>query len=223
MIIKRMSQMSNLTGFVKHEVGHHFADAEQEFDSAKLGMWIFLVQELLFFSALFVAYGVFRYLYPGMFIEAHHQLSWVMGGINTIFLIASSFTMVMAVRSAQTSNNKWTIINLVATLVFACLFLVIKYIEYSDKIHHGYLPPAFFTGEGTFEQLPIFFGLYFVMTGLHGIHVLVGIGLIAWLIKRSVKREFHAGYFTPVEMVGLYWHFVDLVWIFLFPLFYLIG
>lgn len=223
MIMERKMHMSSSTEFVKHEVAHHFVDAEQEFDSAKLGMWTFLVQELLFFSALFVAYAIFRFLYPEMFFEAHKHLSWVMGGINTLFLITSSFTMVMAVRCAQTNQNRLTIINLILTLIFACMFLVIKYFEYSEKFHHGLLPPALFTGEGVAPQLPIFFGLYFAMTGLHGLHVLIGIGLILWLIFRSVRREFHADYYTPLEMVGLYWHFVDLVWIFLFPLFYLIG
>jgi len=213
----------SISSFVPHKVANHFADAEQEFESAKIGMWAFLAQELLFFSALFVAYAIFRFLYPDMFMDAHRHLSWKMGAMNTVFLITSSFTMVMAVRSAQTNNNRGTIINLALTLVLACTFLVVKYFEYMEKIHHGFLPPKFFTGSGVFEEMPIFFGLYFVMTGLHGLHVLIGIGLIAWLIYRASKRELYSEYYTPVEMVGLYWHFVDLVWIFLFPLFYLIG
>jgi len=215
--------MSKLTGFIKHHVAHHFDTADQEFNSAKIGTWLFLAQELLFFSALFVAYIVFRVKYPDMFIEASHHLSWKMGGLNTVFLITSSFTMVMAVHAAQTSQKKALVKYLTATLVLACFFLVVKYFEYMEKIHHGYLPPSLFTGEGSTETLPIFFGLYFLMTGLHGIHVLVGIGLIAWLIIRAKRGEFHEDFFTPVEMIGLYWHFVDLVWIFLFPLFYLIG
>lgn len=208
---------------IEHHVAHHFDTAEQEFESAKLGMWAFMVQELLFFGALFVAYAVFRYMYPGMFAEASSHLSWKMGAINTAVLITSSFTMVMGVRSAMINKRNASIAYLIATCIFACTFMVIKYFEYMEKIHHGYLPTKWFFGEGMHETLPIFFGLYFTMTGLHGLHVIVGIGLIIWLIIRSLKGEFYEEYFTPVEMVGLYWHFVDLVWIFLFPLFYLIG
>ncbi len=215
--------MSNLTSFVEHHVAHHFDNAEHEFESAKLGMWAFLVQEILFFGGLFVAYFIFKALYPQMFIEAHHHLSWQLGALNTIFLICSSFTMAMAVRSAQTSEQRKMLVYLVITFLFAGGFMCVKYIEYMSKIHHGFLPARWFFGEGTYETLPLFFGLYFAMTGLHGIHVLGGMILIAWLIYRGQRGEFHAGYFTPVEMVGLYWHLVDLIWIFLFPLLYLVG
>lgn len=209
--------------FIKHHVAHHFDTAEQEFESAKLGMWAFLVTEILFFGGLFVAYFIFRALYPEMFMDAHHHLSWKMGALNTLFLITSSFTMVLAVRSAQVSQKRATVGYLSATVVLAFAFMVVKYFEYMEKISHGYLPSNFFSGEGAFDTMHLFFGLYFCMTGLHGIHVLVGIGLILWLIRGARKGRFHAEYFTPVEMVGLYWHLVDLVWIFLFPLFYLIG
>lgn len=209
--------------FIKHEVAHHFESAEQEFDTAKLGMWTFLGQELLFFSALFVAYAVFRFLYPAMFLEAHRHLSVNMGFLNTIVLLISSFTMAMAIRSAQVSNKKHTFIYLLVTLVCAGMFMVVKYMEYMEKFHHGLLPGRWFTGEGTSEVLHIFFGLYFCLTGLHGIHVLIGMGLIIWLLIRTQKGEFYSEYYTPVEMVGLYWHLVDLVWIFLFPLLYLVG
>lgn len=216
--------MSNqVENTMQHHVAHHFDTAEQEFTTAKLGMWIFLVQELLFFGALFVAFFVFKYLYPQMYIEAHHHLSWKMGALNTIFLITSSFTMVMGVRSAQTNQRRATMNYLFATMTLAFCFLVVKYFEYAEKFHLGLLPTHFFSGEGVHQSLPIFFGLYFVMTGLHGIHVLIGIGLIVWLMYRSSKGEFNSEFYTPVEMVGLYWHFVDLVWIFLFPLFYLVG
>lgn len=215
--------MTKAIQFVKHKVAHHFDSAEQEFESAKLGMWTFLVQELLFFSALFVAFALFRFLYPGMFLEASSHLDWRMGATNTVFLITSSFTIVMAVRSAQLSQRKNIILYLVATFVLAGCFMVIKYFEYMAKIEHGYLPTHFFFGEGAHPQLPIFFGLYFVMTGLHGLHVVIGMGVIAWLIYRAYNNEFYDEYYTPIEMVALYWHFVDLVWIFLFPLFYLVG
>lgn len=209
--------------FIEHHVAHHFESAEQEFTAAKLGMWAFLAQELLFFGGLFVAYVIFRYLYPGMFLDAHHHLSWKMGALNTCFLITSSFTMVMSIRSAQLSQKKATINYLVVTFLLACAFLVVKYFEYMSKIEHGYLPSRWFFGEGMYENLHLFFGIYFTMTGLHGLHVLIGIGLIGWMIIRAVRGEFYSEFYTPLEMVGLYWHLVDLIWIFLFPLLYLVG
>ena len=204
-----------------HEVAHHFDTAEQEFDAAKIGMWAFIAQEILFFSAIFVAYGAFRYFYPEMFIEASSHLSWKMGALNTVFLIISSFTIVMSVRSAQLNQIKNCIRYLYATLGLATLFLVVKYFEYSEKIHHGYLPFKFFGGTGVDPNLHLFFGLYFTATGLHAVHVAVGMGLIIWLIIKARKGYYHKDYFTPLEMVGLYWHLVDIVWIFLFPLLYL--
>jgi len=208
---------------IEHHVAHHFDTAEQEFSAAKLGMWLFLAQEILFFSGVFVAYVIFRYLYPDAFLEGGKHLSWQLGALNTVFLIASSFTMVMGVRSAQVNKRKASINYLIATFMFALGFMCVKAIEYSQKIEHGYLPARWFFGEGASDKLHIFFGVYFAATGLHGLHVLVGMGLIAWLIYRSIKGEFHSEYYTPLEMVGLYWHLVDLVWIFLFPLLYLVG
>lgn len=221
---RRMNKMAKLEqSFVEHHVGHHFENAEQEFTAAKLGMWAFLAQELLFFGGLFVAYIVFRYLYPEMFLDASHHLSVKMGAFNTCVLITSSFTMVMAIRSAQVNKKKATINYLVATFLLATTFLVVKYFEYMAKIEHGYLPSKWFFGTSAFENIHLFFGIYFTMTGLHGIHVLVGMGLIAWLIVRAMRGEFYSEYYTPLEMVGLYWHLVDLIWIFLFPLLYLVG
>ena len=215
-----MSQLS--AEFKEHHVGHHFDTAHQEFSSAKLGMWLFLAQEVLFFSALFVAYGVFRMLHPEMFLDANSHLSWELGFTNTLVLIFSSFTMVMAVRSAQVSQKKATFWYLLITLICAGIFMLIKAIEYNSKIQHGYLPSLWFTGEGLYDNMHIFFGIYFTMTGLHGLHVLIGMGLIVWLIIKNNRGEFHSKYFTDLENVGLYWHLVDLVWIFLFPLLYLI-
>ena len=214
---------SSKPNFVKHEVGHHFANAHQEFSAAKLGMWLFVSQEILFFSAVFVAYAVFRGLHPEMFIDAHHHLSWKMGALNTVILIISSFTMVMSVHSAQVSNKKATFWYLLMTLVLASAFMVVKGFEYAEKISHGYLPSIWFSGEGVYETMHIFFGIYFTATSLHGLHVLIGMGLIIWLMIKNSRGEFNSEYFTPLENVGLYWHLVDLVWIFLFPLLYLIG
>jgi cytochrome c oxidase subunit III len=216
-----MAKLDNT--FVEHHVAHHFETSKQEFTAAKLGMWAFLAQEILFFGGLFVAYIIFRYLYPDMFIDASHHLSWKMGALNTCVLITSSFTMVMSIRSAQLNQKKATVNYLIGTFLLASMFLVVKYFEYVAKFEHGYLPSKWFFGEGLYENLHLFFGIYFTMTGLHGVHVLVGMGLIAWLIIRASRGEFYSDYYTPLEMVGLYWHLVDLIWIFLFPLLYLIG
>jgi len=220
---------------------HHFHTSAQQESSAKLGMWLFLAQEVLFFSGLFMAYTAFRYFYPGDFLVLHQQLSIPMGALNTVVLLTSSLTMALAVRAAQTNKHKQLEWLLVATFICAGIFLVVKYFEYTSKFHHCLLPGKYFglahlSKTGAFaeqcttaiqlasqtEAPGIFFGLYFIMTGLHGIHVIGGMVVIAWIYLNSRKRKYHSGYFTPVENVGLYWHFVDLVWIFLFPLLYLV-
>jgi cytochrome c oxidase subunit 3 len=210
-------------GFIKHHVGHHFDTAEQEFASAKLGMWLFLGQEILFFSALFVTYAVYRFMNPEMFLEAQHHLSWKMGALNTLVLIFSSYTMAMSIRSAQLSRKKHTFWYLFVTFLCAAAFMVVKFFEYQAKIEHGYVPSFWFTGESAHATLPIFFGIYFTLTGLHGLHILVGMGLLIWLMIKTLKGYYYEDYYTPIEMVGLYWHIVDIIWIFLFPLLYLIG
>lgn len=215
--------MSKAESSVYHHA-HHFANAEEEFEAAKQGMWVFLVTEVLMFGGLFVAYGIFRGLYAHMFHEAHQLLNVNLGATNTVVLITSSLTMALAVSSAQKGERSKTNLYLVLTFIFACCFLVIKYIEYSHKIHDGLLPAGLFTNtELKDPEAPLFFSLYFMMTGLHGVHVLIGMGVIAWILKRNMKGEFSPQFFTPVELVGFYWHFVDLVWIFLFPLLYLVG
>lgn len=209
----------------RHKVPHHFDSAEQAFESSKLGLWLFLVTEILLFGGLFVAYVIFRGLYPDLFHEASHHLNKVLGGINTVVLICSSLSMAMAVdRTRQNDPNKAHQYMLL-TLFFAACFLIIKYVEYSHKFHEGLLPGGHFTNAALAgdPKAPLFFSLYFMMTGLHGIHVLVGMGLISWVLIRSNRGEFSSSYYTPVELVGLYWHLVDLIWIYLFPLLYLIG
>lgn len=216
--------MSNVTATGAGHVQHHFTDAEQQRESAKLGMWLFLLTEVLLFGGLFVAYGVFRAWYPEMFFNAHKQLDVLMGTVNTIVLITSSLTMALAIRSMQVDNKKMTRLYLVLTLLFAFTFLVIKYFEYSHKIELGQLPGMFYTFQGVEGHNPhIFFSIYFAMTGLHGIHVLIGMIVITWVFIRTGKGHFSSEYYTPIEMAGLYWHLVDLIWIFLFPLLYLIG
>jgi cytochrome c oxidase subunit 3 len=207
-----------------HHHAHHFASAEDEFEAAKQGMWIFLVTEVLMFGGLFVAYAIFRGLYSDMFHEAHQFLAVKMGAINTVVLITSSLTMVLAVSSTQKGQRDRAILYLLFTLICACVFLVVKYFEYSHKFHDGLLPGAHFTNtEIKAPKADLFFSLYFMMTGLHGIHVVIGMGLISWILKRTLRGELGPHYYTPTELVGFYWHFVDLVWIYLFPLLYLVG
>jgi cytochrome c oxidase subunit 3 len=210
---------------------HHFDSAAQQESAAKFGMWLFLGTEILMFSGLFLAYAIARYLYPDMMLQAHESLNIPLGSVNTVVLITSSLTMALAVRGAQTNNQKALVVNLWLTIAFACVFLIIKYIEYSAKIEHMDLPGKLYhatdgqyaDGVGPYPGGPqLFFGIYFMMTGLHGIHVVIGIGVLVWLALRSRKGHFNSKYFTPVENVGLYWHLVDLVWIFLFPLLYLV-
>lgn len=216
-----------------HQVAHHFESAEQEFDASRMGMMLFLCTELLFFGSLFVAYTVMRHSYGPAFAEGSHHLSIPLGLINSIALLTSALTMIFAVRYAQLRRPRASWNCLLATVSLAGLFLAIKSIEYATKIHHGFLPSRWFTGEGTHEALNLFFGLYFVMTGIHGIHIIIGIGLIIWLMIRTRRGDFESvtdeatgkqsePYITPLENVGLYWHVVDLVWIFLFPLLYLV-
>lgn len=208
----------------RHHFAHHFKNAFHEFDSCKVGMWLFLLQEVLFFAPLFVAYGVFHAIYPEAWHEASQLLDWKLGALNTVVLISSSFTMALAVRSAQIGNRKQLVWNLGITIVCAIIFLVVKYFEYAHKFHVGLLPAGMFEFEGLkHPKAVLFFSLYFVMTGLHGLHVLIGIGLLTWIFFRARKGDFGTEYFTPVELTGLYWHFVDLIWIYIFPLLYLVG
>lgn len=210
---------------------HHFDTPVQQFDAAKLGMWAFLAQELLFFSGLFVAYGVYRSWYPEMFKAASHQLNKEMGAFNTVVLLFSSFTAAMAVRSSQLGQKKATGNYILVTIACAFGFLVVKYFEYTHKFHAGLLPGRFFSphpdhlAHGA-TSLPAhtesFFSLYFMMTGIHGIHVIVGIGVLIWIWLRNQRGDFSKEFFTPVDITALYWHLVDLVWIYLFPLLYLV-
>ena len=234
-------------------LAHHFESAEQQFDSGKLGIWLFLVTEIMFFSGLFCAYAVFRASHPEIFVFAHKFLDVNMGAINTVVLLVSSLTMALAVRASQLGQQRVLIINLVLTLLCACGFLGIKYVEYKHKWEAGLLWARDFhpdmahlggshgshdahaaEGDGhstghaelTAADIPrnagIFFSIYFCLTGLHGIHILGGMAAIIWILVRSIRGDFSPEYYGPVDFVGLYWHLVDLVWIYLFPLLYLI-
>lgn len=204
-------------------VAHHFDTADQQFESAKLGMWVFLVTEILMFGGLFAAFIFFQSNHQETFILAHHHLNKIQGGMNTVFLLTSSLTMALAVRASQLGKRQQASMHLAATLFFACLFLVVKYFEYSHKIHDGLLPGPYFTNHELPKDAHVFFSLYFMMTGLHGFHIVIGIALIAWLLVRNMRGDFKPEFYTPVEVVGLYWHLVDLIWIYLFPLLYLIS
>jgi cytochrome c oxidase subunit 3 len=207
-----------------HVTPHHFDNQFHEFDTSKFGMWLFLVTEILLFGGLFCAYTIFRGLYPEMFHEAHKELNKIYGAINTVVLLFSSLTMALGVGYAQRNNRKRSAQMLVITLLCGLVFLCIKYVEYSHKFHEGLLPAKYFTFEGIqAKNAGLFYSLYFMMTGLHGIHVILGMSIIGWVLIRTRRGDFNDKYFTPVELCGLYWHLVDLIWIFLFPLLYLIG
>ena len=207
----------------KKEHSHWFRSASHEFESQKFGMWLFLVQEVMLFGGLFVGFLVLNYVFMDSFREAHHYLDKTMGAINTIVLLVSSFTMVMAVGHIQRAQLKRAMLHLFATFMLAGAFMVIKYFEYSHKIHDGLLPGKLFTNtELHGEHVSLFFTLYFMMTGLHGIHVLIGMIIIAWLMWRLRRGDFGPHNFAAPEFVGLYWHLVDIIWIFLFPLLYLV-
>jgi cytochrome c oxidase subunit 3 len=205
-------------------VAHHFEDLDQQHESANLGMWAFLITEIMFFGGLFVTYIVYRTRYPDAWVNGSHELNVWLGALNTTVLIGSSLTMALGVRAAAQGRNGLVAIFIFATLLLGLTFLGVKVVEYTEKWHHHLIPGPHFMYEGHpggHENL--FFALYFAMTGLHAFHMIVGAGLLIWLISKAMKREFRADHHPHVEMIGLYWHFVDIVWIFLFPLLYLIG
>ncbi len=188
------------------------ADPSVAFEAAKLGVWTFLATEVLLFGALFTAYTVFRMKYPEMFRVEHAKLDRVLGAVNTVVLITSSLMVVLGVDAIKRGKARLLEACFGATILLAALFLCVKYAEYTAKFHHGLYP-----------RTNLFFSLYFMMTGLHGIHVLLGMGLLSYVIVLSRRGRLSEAWYTPAEMSGLYWHFVDLVWIYLFPLLYLIG
>jgi cytochrome c oxidase subunit 3 len=213
-------------------LAHQFQDLEQQQETDTLGIWIFLVTEIMFFGGLFAAYAIYRWLYFAAFEGGSHILDIKLGAANTMVLLASSLTMALSVRSAQTGNRRSTVMFLVATMILGSIFLVIKGVEYNQKFEEHVVPTLDWAPKGeTLAKIApggvghaeMYFIFYFAMTGLHAIHMIIGMGLLLWLVLRARKGTFTGGYFGPVEVVGLYWHFVDIVWIFLFPLLYLIG
>jgi len=258
------------TGTFHHQ--HHFKDAEHQYISSKQGIWLFLCTEILMFGGLFVGYLIYHSIYPEVFKNGSKSLDWVLGAVNTVVLLVSSFTMAVAISMVQKANYRWAIINLSATIACALIFMGVKYVEYSHKFHVGTVPGKYslvdpnckestklligqaridaqskcLTKTGAVLADPakhhlgaqevtklqavisqprweMFYGFYFVMTGLHGVHVVAGAILIFWVLIKTIRRKVGPEYYTPVEGVGLFWHVVDLVWIYLFPLLYLVG
>jgi cytochrome c oxidase subunit 3 len=205
-------------------LAHHFDSLEQQREAATLGMWAFLVTEILFFGGLFTVYMVYRAWYPDAFAAASHELVIWAGTTNTVVLITSSLTMALAVHAAQTGNRKLLVTLLIATIALGCVFLGIKAFEYYTEWIEHHVPGLNYDFEPQYyRNAQIFFSLYFLMTGLHALHMIIGIGIMSFMLWWSVRGVITTEYYNPIEIAGLYWHFVDIVWIFLFPLLYLIG
>ena len=216
-------------------LGVQFPSMARQRETAKLGTWLFLGSEVLFFGGLFTAYAVFRANHPDLFHYAHHFLDRRLGALNTTVLIGSSLSAAWAVRAAQRDEQRGLRAALLVTLALAGVFMGVKALEYGHKLHNGivwgagYRPSAEILAAlpeaaraATPDHVGVFYSIYYLMTGLHGIHVLVGMGLYLWLWRRARAGHFGPGYYVPVDMVALYWHIVDMIWIFLFPLFYLV-
>jgi cytochrome c oxidase subunit 3 len=205
-------------------LAHQFDDLEQQREATTLGMWVFLVTEVLFFGGLFLVYTVYRSWYPAAFAAASHELDILLGTVNTAVLITSSLTMALAVHAAQLGQRRLLMTFLIATMLLGTVFLGIKSVEYYHKFVEHHVPGSSFAFEKEyFRQAQIFFSLYFMMTGLHALHMIIGIGVMLWMLVWSWRGIVTAEYYSPIEISGLYWHFVDIVWIFLFPLLYLLG
>ncbi len=208
----------------RQPLAHHFDSYEQQASAGKLGVWLFLATEILMFGGLFVGYVIYHIEYPDIFKAGSYFLDWKKGAINTVVLLVSSFTMAISIYYAQKNQMKKCQGALVITILCGLLFMFIKYLEYSHKMHIGIFPGKFFTytGEGFVEGLPLYFSFYYLMTGLHASHVIIGLGLIAWMLYKTFKGEIGPKHYVPLEYVGLFWHLVDLIWIYLFPLLYLV-
>ena len=219
---------------------HHFETEEQQREAGSFGMWLFLLTEIMFFGGMFFAYLLYRNWYYPAFVAASNQLSVAIGTANTAILITSGFCMAVGVWAAEMRKRNLLVVMLILTTVFGFAFLGFKYDEYHEKYELHHIPGnnfniSMFTNPAGYglkeDPLPpdmaqktqVFFFLYFAMTGMHALHMIIGIGLLFWLTWRAYRGDFSSGYVAPIENFGLYWHFVDIVWIFLFPLLYLIN
>jgi cytochrome c oxidase subunit 3 len=205
-------------------LAHQFDDPVQQHEASSLGMWAFLLTEIMFFGGLFVGYTVYRTAYPAGFIAGSQHLDVLLGTINTAVLISSSLTMALAVHAAQVGQRQLLTRFLLLTMLLGLVFLGIKGYEYWHKYHESLVPGIRFSYTGPYpSQVQLFLLCYFLMTGLHALHMVIGLGMLTILAVLAWRGVFSAAYATPVEMIGLYWHFVDVVWIFLYPLLYLLG
>ncbi len=218
---------------------HHFETVEQQREATQFGMWLFLLTEIMFFGGMFCAYLIYRNWYYPAFAAASNTLSIKLGAINTAVLITSGFAMAIGVWCAETRRRKGLVLSLILTMVFGLIFLGVKYVEYSEKFELHHVPGADFSiaqfvhpsaashetplAPDMAEKTQIYFSLYFAMTGMHAVHMIIGIAVLIWLLVRAQQGAYTSGYVQPIEYFGLYWHFVDIVWIFLFPLLYLIN
>jgi cytochrome c oxidase subunit 3 len=223
---------------------HHFESVEQQADTTNFAMWLFLLTEIMFFGGLFTAYLIYRNWYYPAFVAGSHQLSIPLGSVNTLLLITSSFTMAMGVWCAETRRKSGLVLCLVLTFILGLGFLGIKTVEYGEKIEKHHVPGAHYSLQSFLDpdsdkeareagdkplaldmarKTEAYFSLYFVMTGMHAVHMIIGIAILAFMIFRAQAGAYTTGHVTFVENFGLYWHFVDIIWIFLFPLLYLIS
>ncbi len=217
---QRIPPVAELT----HTVAHQFDDAGQQHDAATLGMWVFLTTEIMFFGGLFASYAAYRTAYDAAFSAGSHQLNVVLGSVNTAVLLTSSLSMALGVHYAQTGNRRRAVWALLITMMLGTAFLGIKGYEYYDKYQHHLIPGASFQFAGPdARQTEMFFYLYFAMTGVHALHMVAGLGVVLIIAVMVARGRFLKAGSNTVEMTGLYWHFVDIVWIFLFPLLYLSG
>ncbi len=203
-------------------LAHHFESIEKQTHAARLGMWLFLATEVLLFTGLFAAYAVYRYLFSADFSEASRGLQTWIGLVNTLVLVTSSFTVALGLDRATRGDGKGTRAFFAVSVLLGLLFLVFKYVEYAHHFKTGELPGRFYAGDIEGPGAPMFFVLYFLITGLHGIHVIVGMTVLSVVGVLAGKGRYSRGYHVPVELAGLYWHLVDIIWIFVFPLIYLI-
>jgi cytochrome c oxidase subunit 3 len=217
------------THHASSNLAHHFDNLEQQREAGSLGMWLFLVTEIMFFGGLFTGYIIYRTQHPQAFAIASSTLNWKLGALNTVVLIVSSLTMALAVYFAQMGSRRSQIIFLVLTMLLGAVFLVVKGFEYADKFEHHHFPGLNFQwteavpADVSTHHIQMFYWIYFAMTGLHALHMIIGIGAMLFLIYYAYRGRYTPEYHAPVELTGLYWHFVDIVWIFLFPLLYLLG
>ena len=231
-----MSSPSETPPVVAHHpaLRHHFDTMATQKDSSLLGMWVFIAQEIMFFGGMLAAYAIYRNVYYDAFAAGSHHLDVKLGTINTAVLICSSLTMALGVHAAALGKRKATVLFLLLTIALGSVFLGIKVVEYADKFHHDLVPGPRYSAESlhgahgealsadTARHSELFFALYFGLTGLHALHMIIGVPIIAIMAWKAGHGRFGPAYYTPVEVTGLYWHFVDIVWIFLFPLLYLI-